>query len=180
MNMLEADLTSAVYSPHNSSFFYYTNTPPTDNNVTTVLWFPTKKSYLTSGQNSLDVEAAYRLEKSYAVGNAPNQKQLYNLYYNITKDSDSQYNYKTNASAYNNVSATNYLLLENVCGITINPVSLHFTPYNPGNLTNLPYVVEIIIRVIDDDGQAKKQYETSDAPVRTFKRFVMIDQGQEL
>ena len=178
MNLVEADLASAFYSPSNSSFFYFTNTKPTSGKDT-VLWFPTRKDYLireSSGQKSLVVEAAYRLEPSYTAGT----KQLYNLYYSITDDSDStNYNYRSSATAYSSINGTDYLLLENVCNFEINPISKGFSLYSQGKLPNLPYVVEIKIEVIDDDGLAKKQYETSNDPVRTFRRFITIDQGQE-
>ena len=177
MNMLEADLTSAVYSPSNSSFFYFSNTKPSAGSTSTVLWLPTKKTYLMSGQKSLDVEVAYRWKPSGTAGT----KQLYDLYYNITNDSSANYDYKTNSSAYTPIDdAADKLLLENVCDITIYCIRKNFNSYSAGTANNLPYVVEITIKVIDDDEQAKRQYASSDAPVRTFKRFILIDQGQEL
>ena len=174
LNMIEADLMSAIYvdNPTGIGRSFYT-----DNSTT--LWFPTVKPYLIDEDQKLkEVEVAYYLDSTTYTDEISGLGGLRRLKYSVRTDKDGL-TFRTATGTVGNRTDRG-IILENILSWTIAPLYRDASNNYKSVTDRMPHIVLISFTVIDNDPQIMRKYKNAtgdekDLYTRTFSRIISID-----
>lgn len=174
LNMIEADLMSAIYvdNPTGIGRSFYT-----DNSTT--LWFPTVKPYLIDENQKLkEVEVAYYLDSTTYTDEISGLGGLRRLKYSVRTDKDGL-TFRTATGTVGNRTDRG-IILENILSWTIAPLYRDASNNYKSVTDRMPHIVLISFTVIDNDPQIMRKYKNAtgdekDLYTRTFSRIISID-----
>ena len=176
LNLLSRSLENALYSTEGKHFYLSNDT----NGNAVGLWFPSTATFTTSSNTAM--QFFYKLTAS---------NDLFDLKFAYLSEHSA--NFRTEQEPFTNLPSNQYSILNNIAEFKIVPMkktkvrkddgsiqsTLEIFSPSAGYLDNLPDVVVIMLKVVDDDTKAINAADKTPY-THEFRRIVYINANQSI